>query len=140
VNSKKPTAALAGYHHVKLPVRDLAASIRWYTSVLGLDVAIEFVEAGVLRGAALRDPGATLMLALREDPERAVHLAGFDPIALAVPDLPGLQAWAERLDALAVAHSPISEGTVGWLIAGLTDPDGIEIRLYTLTTRDQLER
>jgi catechol 2,3-dioxygenase-like lactoylglutathione lyase family enzyme len=133
VNSKK---ALAGFHHVKLPVRDLPASIEWYTGVLGLAVAIEFVEAGVLRGVALQDPGATLTLALREDPERAAHLSGFDPIALAVPGVADLNAWVSHLDELGVAHSPIAEGSVGWLVGGLTDPDGIEIRLYTLATHD----
>lgn len=136
MDSKKLLPVLAGYHHVKLPVRDLAASIRWYTGVLGLTVAIEFVEEGVLRGVALRDPGGTLMLALRADPDHAGGLAGFDPIALAVPDLADLHAWAAHLDALDVAHLPVGKGHVGWLIGGLTDPDGIEIRLYTLATHE----
>jgi catechol 2,3-dioxygenase-like lactoylglutathione lyase family enzyme len=140
VDSKKPVPVLAGYHHVKLPVRDLAASIRWYASVLGLVVAIEFVEEGVLCGVALRDPAGTLMLALRADPDRAAGLAGFDPIALAVPGLADLHAWAAHLDALGVAHSRVSKGHVGWLIGELTDPDGIEIRLYTLASHEQSGR
>lgn len=137
MDSKKPVPLLAGYHHVKLPVSDIATSLDWYSRVLGLQVAIEFVEEGVLRGAALRDPGRTLMLALREDPDRAPSLTGFDPIALAVPEVADLKAWAQHLDRLGVAHSPVSEGTIGWLIGGITDPDGIEIRLYTLAIRDQ---
>ncbi|GII64215.1 glyoxalase [Sphaerisporangium krabiense] len=127
--------ALRGYHHVKLPVSDLRASIDWYGRALRLEVAIEFEEDGVLRGVALRDPGATLMLALREDPGRAGALSGFDPVALGVPTLADLRDWSDHLDAAGLAHGEIAEGSAGWLITGLTDPDGIEVRLYTLEGR-----
>ncbi|RCG31620.1 VOC family protein [Sphaerisporangium album] len=127
--------ALGGYHHVKLPVSDVRKSVEWYGRVLGLEVAIEFNEDGVLRGVALSDPGATLMLALREDPHRAAELRGFDPVALGVPTLADLRAWADRLDSLGVPHAGVAEGRTGWLIGGVTDPDGIEIRLYTLERR-----
>jgi catechol 2,3-dioxygenase-like lactoylglutathione lyase family enzyme len=42
--------ALAGIHHVKLPVTDLARSLEWYRSRLGYAVHIEFVEQGTLMG------------------------------------------------------------------------------------------
>jgi catechol 2,3-dioxygenase-like lactoylglutathione lyase family enzyme len=45
--------ALAGIHHVKLPVTDLARSREWYESRLGYQVQIEFVEQGTLMGYAL---------------------------------------------------------------------------------------
>ncbi|GII80102.1 glyoxalase [Sphaerisporangium rufum] len=125
-------AALRGFHHVKLPVSDLRASIDWYRRVLRLDVAIEFVEEGVLRGVAMADPGGTLLIALREDAGRAAGLRGFDPLALGVPRLDDLKEWAAHLDAAGVTHSGIAAGSAGRLIAGLTDPDGIEIRLYTM--------
>jgi hypothetical protein len=35
--------ALAGVHHLKLPVTDLARSLVWYRGRLGYDVEIEFV-------------------------------------------------------------------------------------------------
>jgi catechol 2,3-dioxygenase-like lactoylglutathione lyase family enzyme len=127
--------ALGGFHHVKLPVSDVHKSLEWYRRVLGLEVAIEFTEEGVLRGVALRDADGTLMLALREDPGRAATLSGFDPLALGVPTLDDLRAWADHLDAAGEPHSPIEEGRVGWLIGGVTDPDGIEVRLYTLQNR-----
>jgi catechol 2,3-dioxygenase-like lactoylglutathione lyase family enzyme len=47
---------LAGVHHVKLPVRDLARSRDWYASRLGFEVAVEFVEKGLLMGYGLRHP------------------------------------------------------------------------------------
>ncbi|MET9245686.1 VOC family protein [Nonomuraea sp. NPDC003709] len=126
---------LGGFHHVKLPVSSVHKSLEWYRRVLGLEVAIEFVEDGVLRGVALADTDQTLMIALREEPERAAGLSGFDPVALAVPTLQALHAWSDHLDALGVEHSGIAEGSVGWLIGAIIDPDGIEIRLYTQQRR-----
>ena len=48
--------ALAGVHHLKLPVTDLARSREWYHSRLGYQVQAEFVEQGQLMGYA---PGAS---------------------------------------------------------------------------------
>ncbi|GAA4520763.1 VOC family protein [Nonomuraea ferruginea] len=126
---------LGGFHHVKLPISNVHKSLEWYRRVLGLEVAIEFVEDGVLRGVALTDTGQTLMIALREEPRRAAGWSGFDPLALAVPTLQELHAWSDHLNAIEVSHSGITEGSVGWLLGGITDPDGIEIRLYTQQRR-----
>src|SRR6476661_6319573 len=124
--------ALSGFHHVKLPVGDVVRSRDWYRSVLGLAVDLEFVEDGVLMGVALRDPAGTVRLAARYDPERAAALAGFDPVAVGVPTRTDLEDWVRRLDALGEPHSGIAPGHEGWFLAGLHDPDGIEVRLYTL--------
>ncbi|GAB3833761.1 VOC family protein [Dactylosporangium cerinum] len=122
---------LSGFHHVKLPVADLDRSRAWYGEVLGLQVEIEFTEDGVLRGLALADPTGSLRLALRLDPERSAALAGFDPIALAVPSRAAVQAWRHRLDELGQAHGGVVTGhNGGSVLIGLHDPDGIEIRLY----------
>jgi catechol 2,3-dioxygenase-like lactoylglutathione lyase family enzyme len=129
--------ALSGFHHVKLPVSDVVRSRDWYETVLGLVVDIEFVEDGVLMGVALRDEAGTVTLAARHDPRRAAALAGFDPIAVGVPTLTDLEAWVSRLDALDQPHSGIVTGHQGWVLGGLHDPDGIEVRLYTIERRDQ---
>ncbi|GAA3221742.1 VOC family protein [Dactylosporangium siamense] len=122
---------LSGFHHVKLPVADLDRSRAWYGEVLGLHVEIEFIEDGVLRGLALADPTGSLRLALRLDPERSAALAGFDPVALAVPSRAAVQAWQHRLDELGQAHGGVVTGhNGGSVLIGLHDPDGIEIRLY----------
>ncbi|HZG92180.1 MAG TPA: VOC family protein, partial [Pseudonocardia sp.] len=34
---------ISGFHHVKLPVSDVAASREWYQRVLGFRTEIEFV-------------------------------------------------------------------------------------------------
>jgi catechol 2,3-dioxygenase-like lactoylglutathione lyase family enzyme len=120
-----------GYHHAKLPVTDVARSRDWYERVLGLHQHLEFVENGTLMGIALRDAGDTVRLGLRRDPIRAKALAGFDPIALQVPTGRDLRAWLRRLEELGEPNGGIVTGHPGQVIAGLHDPDGIEIRLYT---------
>jgi catechol 2,3-dioxygenase-like lactoylglutathione lyase family enzyme len=122
--------AIDGFHHLKLPVADLARSRDWYARVLGLQTRIEFTESGVLMGVAMRDPGGTVDLGLRHDPVRAAALAGFGPLALRVPTQAALDAWLQRLEDLGEPHGGIVTGHAGRVLVGLHDPDGIEVRLY----------
>lgn len=115
---------------------DVARSRDWYQAVLGLELDLEFVEDGVLMGVALRDPSGSTCLAARHDPPRATALAGFDPITFAVPTRADLEVWQERLDQLGEPHGGIVVGHEGWALVGLHDPDGIEVRLYTLEKHD----
>ena len=122
---------LGPIHHVKIPVSNVRASTQWYRQVLGLDVAIEFTEDGELRGVALGAPDGTTPVALRQDPERAAALAGFDLVALGVPTRDGVQAWADHFATINQPHGGIVTGhNGGTVLVGLHDPDGIEIRLY----------
>jgi catechol 2,3-dioxygenase-like lactoylglutathione lyase family enzyme len=122
---------LAAFHHVKLPVSDVAASSAWYRRTLGLEVHVEFVEEGRLMGVALVDPGSGIQIALRLDPERAAALKGFDLVAIGVPERDEVHAWARRLDELGVGHGGVVTGHQGGaVLVGLHDPDGIELRLY----------
>jgi catechol 2,3-dioxygenase-like lactoylglutathione lyase family enzyme len=123
---------LRGFHHVKLPVADVVRSRDWYSRVLGFEPEIEFIEDGVLMGVALRDPANSTHLAFRAAPERSAALAGFDPVALGVANRAELEAWARHLDDINEPHGGIVAGHIGWVIVGLKDPDGIEVRLYTL--------
>ena len=68
---------LAGIHHLKLPVTDLARSREWYRTRLGYRVQAEFVEHGQLMGYGLTHPDGGPPFALRLDPERARAAAGF---------------------------------------------------------------
>lgn len=107
-----PVLPIAGVHHVKLPVANLGRSRRWYEPVLGLHIHREFRDSdGTVRGVAgsLTDPsGATVIaLALRENPEVAAGMSGFDPLALSVADPAGLQAWTDHLTDLGLpSRSP----------------------------------
>ena len=123
--------ALAGVHHLKLPVTDLARSLEWYRSRLGYDVQVEFVEQGTLMGYGLAHPAGGPNLGLRLDPERARAAAGFDYFAIGVPTKAALETLAERLTALGEQHAGVHFATVGWILPHSHDPDGHEIRFYT---------
>ncbi|MEV4536492.1 VOC family protein [Asanoa sp. NPDC049518] len=123
---------LAGIHHVKIPVTDLAQSVRWYREVFGLRPTLEFPEAdGVVRGCAGEIPGlSATLVAFRVNPVAAEGNRGFDPVSFAVRTRDDLQGWAEHLDSLDIKHSPLIEASVGWLLV-FDDPDGLTLHLYT---------
>lgn len=123
-------AQLAGLRAVKLPVTDVRKSLEWYERVFDVRPQLEFPdENGVVRGVACFLPGCgDAGIALRENPD-AHAMAGLE-IIFSVTDRDALQEWVEHLDALGVAHSPVIDATVGWLLV-LHDPDGHEIHLYS---------
>ncbi|MEV6850036.1 VOC family protein [Actinoplanes sp. NPDC051411] len=123
---------LAGIHHVKIPVTDLARSLRWYRQVFGLRPTVEFRDAdGVVRGLAGEVPGlGPAALTLRVNPVAAEGSRGFDPVSFAVATRDDLAVWAEHLDSLEVKHSPLIEASIGWLLV-FDDPDGLTLHLYT---------
>ena len=123
--------ALAGVHHLKLPVTDLARSLDWYRSRLGYDVEAEFVEKGQLMGCAMAHPNGGPALALRLDPERARAAAGFDYFSIGVPDKAAIDDLAARLTRLGEQHAGVHWASIGWILPRLHDPDGHEVRFYT---------
>ena len=131
--------ALAGVHHLKLPVSDLARSRTWYRSRLGYEVAMEFVEQGKLMGYGLAHPNGGPMLGLRLNPERAQAAAGFDYFAIGVPGKEAIDHLAARLSALGERHAGVHWATIGWILPALHDPDGHEVRFYTLQHHTELD-
>jgi catechol 2,3-dioxygenase-like lactoylglutathione lyase family enzyme len=125
-------ARILGIAGVKIPVTDLARSRAWYERVFGLRLVLEFPdEDGAVRGVGYDIPGVPdTRIALRENPDVARGIAGFDPVIYAVEDRAAVQAWAARLDELGIPHSPVIDATLGWMLV-FHDPDGIEIHLYS---------
>lgn len=123
---------LAGVHHLKLPVTDLDRSVEWYRTRLGYRLAVEFVEGGRRMGVSMRHPNGGPELALRLDPDRAAAAAGFDYFAIAVPDKPAIDALAARLTTLGERHAGVHYASLGWILPMLHDPDGHEVRFYTV--------
>ena len=123
---------LEGIHHVKLPVTDIERSLAWYRTRLGYEVTHEFVEEGVLMGVAMEHPNGGPGYALRLDPERAVAAAGFDYFAIGVPGKDAIDALAAHLSELGAEHAGVIRTPVGWVLPGTLDPDGHEVRFYTV--------
>lgn len=123
---------LDGIHHLKLPVTDLARSRAWYEQRLGYQVMMEFVEDGVCLGVAMHHPNGGPSLALRADPDRARATAGFDYFAIGAPGREAIEALAARFTALGDHHESVQRTPVGWVLLGVHDPDGHEVRFYTV--------
>ena len=123
---------LDGIHHLKLPVTDLARSLAWYQERLGYEVLHEFVEGGVRMGISMTHPNGGPDLAIRLDAERARAAAGFDYFAIGVPGRDAIDALAAALDAQGEAHDGVVRTPVGWVLLGVHDPDGHEVRFYTV--------
>lgn len=130
--------ALAGIHHVKLPVTDLSRSREWYESRLGYQLQMEFVEQGRLMGYALAHPNGGPQLGLRLSPERAQAAAGFDYFAIEVPDKEAIDQLAARLTTLGEQHAGVHWASIGWILPELHDPDGHEVRFYTIVHHTDL--
>ena len=123
---------LDGIHHLKLPVTDLDQSLAWYQGHLGYVTMTEFVEDGVRMGVAMRHPNGGPDLALRLDPDRARAAAGFDYFAIGVPGHDPIEKLAAHFSELGVGHAGVHRTPVGWVLLGVHDPDGHEVRFYTV--------
>jgi catechol 2,3-dioxygenase-like lactoylglutathione lyase family enzyme len=123
---------LDGIHHLKLPVTDLERSLGWYQDRLGYLVMKEFVEDGVLMGVAMTHPNGGPDLALRLDPDRARAAAGFDYFAIGVPGQAAIEALGALFTERGDAHVGVQRTPVGWVLPGVHDPDGHEVRFYTV--------
>jgi glyoxylase I family protein len=129
---------IAGLHHLGLTVRDLDTSADWYVEVLGFRRAGVFEAADrVRRKAFLRHDGLRARLGLTEhrNGERAPFdetRVGLDHLAFAVSDRAELDAWAKRLSAAGVTHSPVApaNSVPGAAVLVFRDPDNIQLELF----------
>ncbi|WP_051791528.1 VOC family protein [Amycolatopsis jejuensis] len=122
---------LDGVHHLKLPVTDLDRSIAWYGDVLGYEVVVEFREHGRRTGVSMDHPRGGPGLALTLAPELARAAAGFDYFSIGVPDRARITELADELTRRGERHAGVHFATIGWILPGLHDPDGHEVRFYT---------
>ena len=130
---------LAGVHHLKLPVRDPARSEAGYGRTLGYRRTMEFSDGEKLTGIVMMHPRGGPSIALRLDPDRAEAAAGFDYFAIGVPDHATIDELAAHLDALGEPHGGVHRAGLGWILPFLHDPDGHEVRFYTVEHRTSPE-
>jgi hypothetical protein len=83
-------------------------------------------------GIGMLHPAGGPDLGVRLDPERAQAAAGFDYFAIGVADKGSLDALAARLDSLGEKHAGVHFASIGWILPELHDPDGHEVRFYTM--------
>jgi catechol 2,3-dioxygenase-like lactoylglutathione lyase family enzyme len=124
-----PQPELLGIHHVRIPVSDVTPSADWYSEVLGLSTLLIEEEENEVIGAVLSlgdGPG----IGLHRDPSRAVALAGFCVVALAVDTSKSLSQWDAWLNQVGAVHTGIVKGPFGWYI-DISDPDGLIVQLHT---------
>ncbi len=129
---------IGGIHHFGLTVRDVDASAVWYVDVLGFRRVGEFSSPnGARRKVFLRHNGlqARLGLTQHRDGDQDVFdetCVGLDHLAFAVADRAELDAWATRLAAAAVVHSPVAPANSipGAAVLVLRDPDNIQLELF----------
>jgi catechol 2,3-dioxygenase-like lactoylglutathione lyase family enzyme len=124
---------VAGIHHLKVPVSDLARSAAWYGEVLGAVRIPEYdhINAkGELFAQIFRVPGVDTMVELRLAPGIAAGIRGFDPIMFSVELHDDLLTWIAHLNELTVENSGVLRGILGWTLV-CYDPDGLSIRFYT---------
>lgn len=122
--------SITGVHDVKLPTSDVSRSRDWYVDVFGFMCALDYEEEDCLAGAILEHP-AGVTLGLHRDAERARALRGFDVVGLCVNGRSDLDDWSTYLSAIAVDHTPVTSGHLGWVLRA-TDPDGIFVRVHTM--------
>jgi catechol 2,3-dioxygenase-like lactoylglutathione lyase family enzyme len=128
-----PVAPLAAFHHASLSVRDLDASVRWYSDVLGFDELFR-EEGDDRRACVMAFAGGDYSVGLVEHrPPTAVPfdhaVIGLDHLAFSIRSEDDLAGWAARLTEAGVDHSGVIAIPPG-AILNLRDPDGIALALF----------
>jgi glyoxylase I family protein len=125
---------LPSMHHLALTVTDIAASIRWYERVFGINFQLEYGHEGG-EGKLLADPEWRFVVVLhRHDANQHERFSetrtGLDHIGFGVPTRAELVAWQQHLAALDVLQSPIADTEYGSILV-FRDPDNIQLELFS---------
>jgi glyoxylase I family protein len=120
---------ITGFSHVQLVARDVAATVAWYTTVLGVE---PFVRGTIASGpyAAFRHPGGFVLGVQTATGEQAAHLSSsaVDHLSFSVAGHDELEALRARLLAAGIETGPVFDEAVSHNVR-LRDPDGLVIEL-----------
>ena len=100
---------------------------------------MEFVERSRLVGYGMSHPNGGTLLTRRLDPEQAAKTAGWVYFEMGVPDTTSLTELADRFDGLGIPHGPVARTPIGWLLPGVFDPDGHEMRFYVSEPQETID-
>lgn len=124
-------APITGLSHVQFLVSDVAASARWYSTILGL---APFIDDPAIGYVALKHREAKMVIVITRKPAGTGASTGqatdqlVDHLAFAVPDGDSLQSWAEHLRQVGIEHPGVVFEN-GNPSLQLRDPDGVAIEL-----------
>ena len=126
------TPLLGPITHVALTVRDIDASIPWYSALIGSAPVLD-EDTGPFRHAVFAVGGT--LLGLHSFPEGiddrpfSPRRLGMDHIAFACADRDELSAWARRLTDMGVRHGEIVDAHYGSALS-FKDPDGLPLEVF----------
>jgi glyoxylase I family protein len=123
------TAPVTGFSHMQLNVADVAESVEWYCTVLGMDVMLERPDV-----TALQNRAARMVIVIGPAERLDVSASPVDHLAFAVPDGEALRAWAEHLTAVGIEHPGVID-ELGKPSLQLLDPDGNAVELVAPAPR-----
>lgn len=128
-------ANFSGIHHLGLNVRDLDASVRWYSDVLGFSLLFPWDTDSFERRLMRHPSGVIIGLTKHKHADSEAEFnerrTGLDHLAFAVETQAELEAWTARLTDAGVAHSGIKvTPTTGFTLIAFRDPDNIQLEMY----------
>jgi glyoxylase I family protein len=130
-------ARLAGRLAPVLSVREPSTSAEWYVEVFGFEIHREFAGPdGRVLDVCMVHPDAGIELCLvghRANAGEPFNEArtGLDHLEFLVSERGDLEEWAQRLDALGVAHSGVKIAPASKnAMVTFRDPDNIQLELF----------
>ncbi|KGI66476.1 VOC family protein [Mycolicibacterium rufum] len=139
--AEQSAPAIAGIHHISFTVRDIDASVSWYERVFRAQrLPMTFPHYGCEDtgyAVLLIEPNSGLAIGLHTNTGNSGDLfdeaqTGLDHIGFAVTSREELDAWAQWLDTLDIAHSGVRTVDEPTAFATLVfrDPDNIQLELF----------
>jgi catechol 2,3-dioxygenase-like lactoylglutathione lyase family enzyme len=123
---------LAGIHHVRLPVSDLARSMSFWGDLVGYEFNFEFPGTDGPAGVALKHANGGPNLDLWLDPVRAKLTAGFPWFAIGCRSADEIRALKSRLDERGIPNGGIQDAFVQIKLPFVEDPDGHLVGFYVV--------
>ncbi|HCT75876.1 MAG TPA: VOC family protein [Micromonosporaceae bacterium] len=128
-------STFSGIHHIALNVRDLEASVRWYSEVLDFSPLFPWDTDDFDRRLMRHPSGVIIGLTKHKHPDADADFnerrPGLDHLAFTVATQVDLEAWVARLTDAGVTHSGIQvTPKTGFTLIAFRDPNNIQLELY----------